>query len=251
MSACAYPWMNNSALILRQTDDTIHAWGRARAHTHTHTHTHTHDTRMGQGARARAHTHTHTHDTRMGQGARHLDARTIQALECVSELRKGTCLLPCDGVYTGGLRNVQPHGRGRATWPDGEEYRGQWWQGRQEGHGVLTMPKYLSFMRTSVLYVSVCPVHVRHVSVWCMSVTCPSGACPSHVRLVHIRMHAISTCPQGQTCSANLVPTSNGVILPCSHLRTLPSFNEYLFALWNKLNGHTCRDVETHVDTCP
>jgi hypothetical protein len=75
------------------------------------------------------------------QGARLLDVGRIQALESVQELRRGTCLIACDGIYTGGLRKVQPHGRGSATWADAEEYRGQWWQGLPEGHGVLVLPK--------------------------------------------------------------------------------------------------------------
>jgi hypothetical protein len=71
-----------------------------------------------------------------------MDMRWIEALESVQELRRGMCLIACDGIYTGGLREVRPHGRGRATWPDAEEYYGQWWQGLPEGHGVLTLPKY-------------------------------------------------------------------------------------------------------------
>lgn len=40
----------------------------------------------------------------------------------------------------GGLKQLRPHGRGRATWPDGEEYRGQWWMGEPEGHGQAKVP---------------------------------------------------------------------------------------------------------------
>jgi hypothetical protein len=40
----------------------------------------------------------------------------------------------------GGLKKLRPHGRGRATWPDGEEYKGQWWMGDPEGHGKMVFP---------------------------------------------------------------------------------------------------------------
>lgn len=40
----------------------------------------------------------------------------------------------------GGLKKLRPHGRGRATWPDGEEYKGQWWMGDPEGHGRIIFP---------------------------------------------------------------------------------------------------------------
>ncbi|XP_071484586.1 alsin-like [Diadema antillarum] len=45
-----------------------------------------------------------------------------------------------DAVYEGTWLNGKPNGKGILRWPDGKKYTGNFLQGLQQGHGVLTIP---------------------------------------------------------------------------------------------------------------
>ena len=47
-------------------------------------------------------------------------------------------------VYIGELENEIPNGYGVWTHPNGEEYKGQWANGKENGSGILVYDRYFS-----------------------------------------------------------------------------------------------------------